>query len=259
MRRANRIQDILRFLRVHESCSIRELAEHFQVSTMTIRRDLSVLEDRSLVRVFHGGALLNHASNESVSNDEADYTLFTAESRHRDEKLRIGRRAAALVQPNDTLIIDTGSTTESVVKALPNTIPLTIICYTLNSLSLVSRMRNVDLIFAGGYYHEQAMMFESAEGTELIRKNRATKAFVSAAGVHLKLGLTSLSYETLTKQAVLDSSLTNILVVDSSKFGVVYPAYFSELTAFDIVVTDSGIERSTADEIERLGIDLIIA
>lgn len=259
MRRANRIQDILRFLRIHESCAIRELAEHFEVSTMTIRRDLSVLEGKNLVRVFHGGVLLNHASNENISNDETDYTLFSAESKHREEKERIGKRAAELVQPNDMIIVDTGTTTECVVKALPKTIPLTVLCYSMNSLSLVSRMKNVDIIFAGGYYHEQAMMFESSEGIELIKKNRATKAFMAAAGVHLKLGLTSLPYETLTKQAALESSLTNILVVDSSKFGVVYPAYYADLTEFDTVVTDSGIDDAMAEEIKKLGVELLIA
>ena len=259
MARADRIQDLVSFLRTNETATLSELSERFEVSTMTIRRDISVLEKRDMVRVFRGGVLWKDGSERRINRDASEYSLLTAESKHHNEKLRIGKKAAELVQPNDIIIIGSGTTAECIARALPTDVPLSVLCYTLNTLTLIARMKNVDVVLAGGRYHDQAMMFESPEGIQLINHNRATKAFISAAGVHPKLGLTSLPYETLTKQAVLRSSLTNILVADASKFGVVYPAHYADLSDIDIVITDSGTDARYVEDIERLGITVLIA
>lgn len=103
-------------------------------------------------------------------------------------------------------------------------------------------------------------MFESPEGISLIKKTRATKVFVSAAGVHENLGVTcSNNYEVLTKQAIINSSLEKILLVDSSKFGVVKSAYFADLDDFDTIITDDGISNEWKEIIHTKGIKLIIA
>lgn len=258
MKKATRIRYILEFLERHDNASIHELSEQFGVSVMTIRRDLSALEEQSLVRLFHGGVILNRSAPGQSPESDSDYELLSAESKHREEKQRIGKKAASLVEPHDVIVIDTGTTTECIVRALPSSMPVSIICYTLNSLQVAARMKNADLISPGGYYHADAMMFESPEGIELIRANRATKAFLSAAGVHPRLGLTTLSYETPTKRAVISSSLTKILVVDSSKFGVVYPGHYADLQDLDMVITDSGISASHEQELRELGVDLQI-
>ena len=259
MKRADRVTKIAQYLSVHHSSTVSELGLQFDVSTMTIRRDLTVLEDRGIVRVFHGGVVFNGAPEGSLQTQPIQYTLLAAGSQHVEQKRRVGKRAASLIAPHDTIIIDTGSTTECVARAIPPSLPVTILCYNLNILLQVSKLKDAELVFAGGYYHPETMLFESAEGLELIRRNRANKAFVAAAGIDLEMGVTSLTHEGRTKRAIMETAKTKILVVDSSKFGGVFQAYFADLSDFDIVVTDSGIPEEYAAEIRRLEIELIIA
>ncbi|MFP4206009.1 MAG: DeoR/GlpR family DNA-binding transcription regulator [Spirochaetota bacterium] len=256
--RARRLNRILTRLRTRNGAGMRELAAELGVSHMTVRRDLAVLQEQGLVTLFHGGAAYN--TSPSTASTESAYSLVTAESRHAAEKRRIGRSAARLVEPGDTLIIDTGSTTETVARELPDDYDLTVLCYSLNVLHEVTRKRAVNLIFAGGTFHPNTLMFESPEGIALIRRTRATKAFISAAGVSLRLGVTCVnSYERDTKVAVIGSSLQRILVADSSKLDTVQPAYFADIGEFDIFVTDAGLSSETGRQLEDQGISLIVA
>ena len=101
-------------------------------------------------------------------------------------------------------------------------------------------------------------MFESSEGIDLIKHTRANQAFISAAGVNLRLGVTTInSYESDTKRAVIDSSLSRVLIIDSSKFGAVHPAHFADINEFDTIVTDGDIAAGYVEAIEDLGIRLL--
>jgi len=235
--RRARLNSIINLLKLRNGATIRELSRELEVSEMTVRRDLSGLADDAMVTVIHGGVFLN--PRRLVGGEESRYSLVHEESLHREAKMRIGQAAAALVEPQDIIIIDAGSTTECLAAALPADLPLTILCYSLNSLMAVHRRRNCRLIFPGGYFHANTLMFESAEGLELIRRSRATKAFISASGVNDRLGITcSNAYEVEAKRAAINSSLQKILVTDSSKFGRIRSAYFADLGDFDMVITD---------------------
>ncbi len=176
-----------------------------------------------------------------------------------EEKIKISRKAASLVEPNDIIIIDTGSTPENLPKFIPENMPITIICYTLNILLNIYENKNWRLIFPGGYFHEDTLMFERPEGIEMIKKIRANTAFITAAGVSEKLGLTCATpYEKNTKRAVLESSDKKILLVDSSKFGKIKVSHFAELADFDAIITDSGISKEFKNIIKNSGITLYV-
>ncbi|MFW5728810.1 MAG: DeoR/GlpR family DNA-binding transcription regulator [Spirochaetota bacterium] len=255
MKRESRLREIARFLRVRSGCTIRELAEHLDVSHMTVRRDLAELQEEGTVRTVHGGVVYTGPSEEGA----ARYSVVSAGTKHVDEKSRIGARGASLVRESDVVLIDTGTTTEYIARGLPGDVPLTVICFSLNVLLSVVDMDRVDIIFPGGYFHPNTRMMTSPEAIELIRRNRATKAFISAAGVSFDLGVTCLNaYEIAPKQAALASSLSRILVADSSKFGWVQPALFAEVSDFDTVITDRGISQEYARGIQERGVELIV-
>jgi len=256
-KRRERIDAILRFLQDSSAASIQELAERLSVSEMTIRRDLSVLVEDNLIRMVHAGAVLNPGV---LDSGQPRYSLAEAGGQRTEEKQRIGRRAASLIEPEDIVIVDSGSTTEWLVRSLPDEIPLTVLCFALNILVEAHRHSGCRLLFAGGALHENTLMFDSPEGVELVQRYRANKAFISASGISERLGVTcSNAYETRVKQAAIASSLTRILVADSSKFGRIQAAYFAELKDFDIIVTDSGIAPEHGEAIRDLGIRLELA
>jgi DeoR family deoxyribose operon repressor len=256
MKKPERIGQIIETLQATYSASIRELARKLAVSEMTIRRDLELLARDNIVRLVHSGAVLNP---ENLGGLQPKYSLTEAGARMAEEKVRIGRRAASLIEPNDIVIIDSGSTTECLARSIPADLPVTVICFALNVLVEAHRNSACRLVFAGGALHENTLMFESPEGAQLVRRYRANKAFLSASGVSERLGVTCAnSYEVETKKAALASSLTRVLLVDSSKFGRIQPAYFAELTDFELIITDSGLAPQTAESIRALGIELQI-
>jgi DeoR family deoxyribose operon repressor len=157
-----------------------------------------------------------------------------------------------MIEPDDIIIIDTGSTTEYIAKYLPDDIPITVLCYTLNVLLEVFKKKNCRPIFSGGFFHDNTYMFESPEGVTLIKRSRVNKAFLSASGISHRLGVTCANYYELeTKKAALQSSQSRYLVSDASKFGRVRSTYFAELTDFDAVITD----KSLPSDYEKLILD----
>jgi DeoR family deoxyribose operon repressor len=234
--------------------NIRELTKKFEVSEMTIRRDLSVLAKENLVDLIPGGAILKRPED-----NESRYLVTNEESVRTIEKLKIGQRAVSLIEPNETIILDIGTTIEYLAKYLREDAPIRVMCYTLNTLVEVYKKKNCSIIFAGGYFHPQTMTFECSEGIELIRRTRADKAFVSAAGIHNELGITTVyPHELQAKKAILSSAKSRILVVDSSKFGQTKSVYFADMSSFQTVITDTGIPEDYARFIRDLGVELIL-
>ena len=254
LQRANKIIEILK---EKNGASVKELASILNVSEMTIRRDLNILKSNNIVKNVYGATIYNPLNNiQKLSNP---YNITEEIIKNESEKLKIGQIAAKLIQPDDIIIIDTGTTTEKLVQSISDDIKLTALLYNINILTALKMKHNINLIFSGGYFHPNTQMFESPEGIDLIRKTRATKVFVSAAGVHENLGVTcSNNYEVLTKNAILSSSVEKILLVDSEKFGIVKSAYFADLNIFTTIITDSGISNEWKARIEEMKIQLII-
>ncbi len=255
-RNTRRRSDLLNLLKDEGFVTIREMASRAGVTEMTIRRDLQQLDSEQLVRLLPGGVILRSAL---AVEKEQPYSLISESCVNQEAKKRIGKKAAELVEANDLIIIDSGTTTEYLARNIPDDMPLTVMCNTLNILLEVHRRKSCKIILAGGYYHENTMMFDSSEGLELIRRVRAQKAFIGATGVSDRLGVTcSNQIEPNVKRAIIGSSVEKILMVDSNKFGLVKSSYFAELDEFDTVITDSGIPPAYHDLIERLGKRLIV-
>lgn len=255
LERTNKIIDILK---QKNGATVKELASILQVSEMTIRRDLSFLKDNNIVNNVFGATIYNPSNN--IEKLDSLYTIESECIKQEKEKDIIGKTAANLINNDDIIIIDTGTTTEKLAKYISNNLNITALIFNINILMELSKKKNVNLIFSGGYFHENTQMFESEEGIKLIEKTRATKVFVSASGVHDSLGVTcSNNYEVLTKKAILKSSLEKILLVDSQKFDLVKSSHFANLNDFDTVITDSNISKEWHDKLLEMGIQVIIS
>ncbi len=103
-------------------------------------------------------------------------------------------------------------------------------------------------------------MFHSREGCQLIKNNRADKAFISAAGIDESLGLTTYFYfEADIKKAMIGSAKHIILVADSSKFGKISITYFASLGEVQTIITDGGLSENYREIVQNIGIELVIA
>ncbi len=242
---------ILDYLDLHESATIKELAEHLSVSVMTARRDVEWLAGERLVKNVYGAVLSARSKTDSFSSK---YFLLDACKRNIDQKSSIASKAVSLLKPNDVIFISYGSTTEIFAKAIPGDLPLTVITNALNILMEVRKKEQCKVIFPGGFFHEETLAFESSESVEFIKKNRATMFFTSASGVSDRMGVTSMNHYTVDiLRATIASSLINVLLVDSSKFDQVSPAYFADLADFDIVITDEAVPQKYVDLVQKFG------
>lgn len=257
----SRLGRIIRLMQEHGgSISVHDLSEILHVSDMTVRRDLNELQSHHLIERYHGRAVLTkeHLIG-NFQNIENEYALPAESEKNSDEKTRIGQFAASLIQKGDIISIDSGSTTDLMANYIPEAYPLTVVCYNLNIVQKLWKYPNINILLAGGLLHHRDMMFDSPEGIDFLRTVRANKAFVSASGVHKKLGLTcALAYEVSPKQALLQSSAQKILLADSSKFGTVKTVYFAGLSEIDMIVTDNGISQEWKEMIQNLNIELCI-
>ncbi len=257
MSKQKRWTDILEILKTSNGKSFKALAGQLNVSEMTIRRDVKQLNEQNLVKLVSGAVLLNSSNPSTLSEN---YSLAIHARRNTEEKEKIGKAAAALVQPNDVIFIDIGTTTTEIIRHLPQGMPIVAVCCTVNALFELQQKGIEDIIFLGGHFIPDLQMFESPEGIGLLSRIRVNKAFLSAAGVHEQLGITCINdYEVETKTAALQSSLERVLMVDSEKFGLITPAYFAKLHEIDAVVTDDGLTQKWRNQLEEQGVALHIS
>lgn len=243
-----RLNSIIDTLKTVPDISIKELVAKYNVSEMTIRRDLDYIKKN---RVY--------SNNQFYSDTKNEYMFRTEQIKHLEQKEKIAQFAVSLIDPEDVLIIDSGTTTSVLSKYIPDNINVTALCYNYQVLTQLHTKSNTSIIFTGGYYHPNDQMFESTEGISLIQRIRATKMFVSASGIHKELGLTCANnYEVVTKRAALNSSHIKILVADSSKFGAIRQGYFAQLNDLDIIVTDSELSSDWVQIINDYKIKLYI-
>lgn len=171
----DRLNRLIGILKIRGAVSIRELAQTLEVSEMTIRRDMKLLQQNKVVENVDGVMVYNPAH--TLVETDKEYSLALEEERRNAEKAAIGAFAASLVAQDDMIIIDTGTTTVHIARNLPTNLHLSVLCYNINILMELRRKPNIQPLFAGGYYHANAQMFESKEGVEFISGIRVQKAF----------------------------------------------------------------------------------
>lgn len=241
-----RRQKLISIIAAQGRLPVKTLSSMLGVSEMTVRRDLEALEGMQ-------------APNETDTSEGGEYSLLAALEKSNSQKDKIGKYAASLIQPDDVIIIDTGSTTARMLPYIPSDRNLTVLCYNANVLLELRHRPGIQLLFCGGVFHPNTELFESPEGIQFIERTRANKVFLSAAGVHKDLGVTCANtYEVPTKTAVIKSSGERILLADSGKFGQLRSAYFCELSDVSRVVTDAGLSDAWRSLLEEKGIPVHI-
>src|SRR5947207_7390729 len=244
---------LIELLKKRSYCSVVEMSQLLNVSPMTIRRDLHMLQEKHIVEITHGGA-----SFIASKRIEPDFDIRTHE--HLPEKQAIGKMAAELfIEAGDVIGIDSGSTTLEIVRNLPN-VPLTIVTHSLVAANVVAQNKQYSLIVLGGVLQHEANCLCGPQAIAAFHTLYINKLFLSASGLLLPQGLSCDNLlDAEVKHALLNSSRQVILCMDSSKIGRAYLARFATLDVLDTLITDNGISDESREAIEQQQIQIITA
>lgn len=248
--RRRRIMDVLK---TQARVRVPDLASRFRVSAVTIRGDLRALgQAGSLVRA-HGGAV-------PVDEDHADLPIAVKKSLRHPEKLRIGERAAQIVGPDETIILDSGTTTVEIARALRrSTIAgLTVVTNALNVAVELATAPRVRVMMLGGVLRPPSRSFVGPEAERALSEMHADRLFLGVDGFDVKGGLTTPDpLEAFLNGMMIAVSTEVIVVADSTKFGRRSVSRIASIDTVRRVVTDKGIDRRMAAAIADRGIELI--
>jgi DeoR family transcriptional regulator, aga operon transcriptional repressor len=249
----SRLHTILTMLQQSGSVSVDELREKFDVSVVTVRRDLNVLEERGLLRRTHGGAeSIEPLFYEPFRNDRS----FQAQvSRFADEKRRIGRAAAALVTHGETVALTPGTTTTEVIRGLPLNHNITVVTNTVNIAMELSKRKDVNVFVTGGYLRGDWFSLLGPTAIHALGQVVAKTLFIGADGLDADWGATCFSPDEATlNETMVKHAQRRIAVVDHSKFGAVAGWRICQSAELDILITDTGATDEMIAPFEKLGI-----
>lgn len=249
---ADRLQVIASLVRERGSVRGSELADLFGVTDETVRRDLARLEDLGIVRRAHGGA---------VALRDIDETTTAVRLReHSQDKIAIGARAAELVAPGSSIILDSGTTTLCLARALRNTRDITVVTTAVtNALELVGNP-GTTVIMTGGVIRPITYGASGRLAAATLRELHVDQAFLAIHSVSVSGGLTYPSFEEVdAKRAIIEAADEVVLLADHSKFGRQALVRVAPITAVHRIITSPGVDPDEAAAIRDLGIDLIVA
>jgi DeoR family fructose operon transcriptional repressor len=226
------------------SVDVAELAKQFNVTTETIRRDLTELQDRLLLRRVHGGAVPYERRDHEPMVDARG--MLNAE-----EKLRIGREATTQVPASGSIIIDSGSTGQRFAEVFPSDRDVHVITNSLMIGAALVRRGVTRLTVLGGAVRTNTFAMVDAATVDSVRRLSVDVLFISCDGLSFHRGLTTpYSDEALLKRAMIESARRVVAIVDSSKLGNEQLFGFAGLDEIDVLVTDDRADQAAVAAIE---------
>lgn len=232
---------------------VADLAEQFQTSQVTIRKDLEILHVRGLVHRTHGGAL---PTRQGALEDP---TLREKEKLYRKEKLSIAIAAARLVAEGQVVILDSGTTTTEIARALRNFKNLTIIT---NAVNIAAELANssLEIILTGGTVRKNSFSLVGPIAEETLRRLSADILFLGVDGFDVQYGLSTPNLqEAKVNRVMVEIAKRTVATCDSSKFGRRSLSLIVEPSALHHVITDHGIRKADMKALKRAGIEVTLA
>ena len=246
-------RDLIRDLVLSEDVVVaRDLATRFDVSVMTIHRDLDELESRGILRKTRGGAT---AQPSSLFESSVQYRIGSAKA----EKEAISRHAFQLLESGQAVMLSDATTLVPMVKLLPSLAPLTVITNYLASIEALRGAPGIRLIALGGEYHPTHESFVGIVCQSAIAALRADICFISVPAVAGGIAYHQEQEIVLILRAMMRSSTRKVLLVDHTKIGKVALHEVAPLTDFDLVIVDEGISATGLQELRDARVNLAVA
>jgi DeoR/GlpR family transcriptional regulator of sugar metabolism len=249
---ADRRREIAEYVVRNGPASAAGLAERFQVSLMTVHRDLDELERQGVVRKYRGGVT---AQSSSVFESHVTYRLGQAA----DAKAAIAREAKKLIEPGMAVMLDDSTSALALAQLLNDVTPLTVMTNFLEIVRLVSTWRDARLITLGGEYNASHDSFLGVPCVDAIAGLRADVVFVSISTLARGYVYHQEQEIVFVKRAMLTAAERRILLVDHTKLGRRALHRVAPLADFDMVITDDGAGEEVLRELRESGVETLIA
>lgn len=250
---AERQQIILASARSAGRVEVSSLAEQLVVTAETIRRDLTTLERRGLLKRVHGGAI-------PVDAERPELELTERIGRHSAEKRRIAARALESLPESGTVLLDAGTSTLAIAQALPADAQLTVIANSPMICAVLAAKPGVTLLQLGGHVRSMTGAAVGRWAIDALSELTVDVGFIGANGFDVTRGLTTPDQlEAATKRAMVLACRTTVLVADSSKAATVHLHRFAELEELDRIVTDTDLDTDVAESLRAAGPELVLA
>lgn len=247
-----RHQDILAKLEKEKHLEVSDLCNILDVSAVTIRKDLKVLEQKGLLYRTHGGASLeNPYINERTVLDKEKISV--------EEKNGIAQLAASRIVENDSIMIASGTTVQALSKFIKAKNKLTVITSSINVVLHLINDSNIEILQLGGYVRHSSASVIGNYAEYILKNISCSKLFLGVDGIDLEYGLstTNLEEAELNKK-MLSAAQKVIVLADSSKFGKKSFARICDLSNVDEIITDNGVSKSICKKLEEKEIKVTI-
>lgn len=253
MKPEERRAKILALIEKKGRVEIHELSERFNVSKMTIRRDLKQLGNEGVVRRVRGGAVNSRGRS-------FEPALILRSRQNVEAKKAIALRAEKLINEGECIAVDVGSTAVELAKRLKGKQNLTVLTPSLQIASLLSNQNGLRIIVPGGIvrHGEGSMIGDLA--IRAFEKLFVDKLFLGVGGIDPEAGFTEYNWDdTLVKRAMIESAKQIIILADSSKYDRVAFAAIAGLGDVDIIISNDQPPKKIKKQFEEMGVEIIIA
>jgi len=240
-------------LKARGAVNVDELARKLDVSTVTIRRDLDLLDQKGLLNRIHGGA----TKLRSLSQALPERRFHEKDVLNVIEKQKIANRAAEYIDEDSLIFMNSGSTVLFFLRALRKRVRI----ITNNAASLdCYRDPRVELMLLGGEYREQSRSLVGVVTHNIIQDIFSSHTVLGTNGLDLDKGLTSNAYQesSLNRDMIRNTHGKVIVLADSTKMGNVSNFVSAPLSAIDVVITDNGCPQEFSRELQKLNIEIIL-
>lgn len=243
-----RRQSIVEQVQENGMVNVEHLARKFQTSTVTIRGDLNALDKKGLIVRTRGGAVASNRLTKELSVNEKH-------SENHGLKQKIGQFASTLIKDGESIILDSGTTTEEIAKHLHNKNNLNIMTNGLNIAAELSNTDNCNVMMTGGTLRKTSQSFFGGQAEDYLTRLRFDKLFLGGDGLESNAGLTThFEPEALLNRVMCNVSSEIVIVADSSKFGRHGFHIIRAFGQFDRLITDSGVPDSYVERLEKKGV-----
>jgi len=250
---AERHKYILNTLHKEGFVKVVDIAKKLDVTTVTVRKDLKALEEKGLLYRTHGSA-------SPVNPHTADRNVKEKEKIRTKEKQLIGIFAARLIEEDDSIIINSGSTICAFAEQIEPKGRLTVVTSSIKATSILGEHEGINVSQLGGTLRRSSMSVIGSYTLSFLENITCSKVFLGVDGIDPDFGVTTSNIEEAElNRAMMSVSLKTIVLCDSSKFGRKGFGKICNLDKIDVVVTDEGISPSMCKLLEEHGVEVIVA